>query len=63
MAMTKSKLQMEYNKKVTSSAPGLLYVFFGSFVRDQRFGKDNFEPTTPFLSDQKNLISSLNFVG
>jgi hypothetical protein len=37
--MTKSKLQMEYNKKVTSSAPGLLYVFFGSFVSDQRFGK------------------------
>ena len=25
--------------------------------------KDNFEPTTPFLSDQKNLILSLNFVG
>ena len=24
---------------------------------------DNFEPTTPFLSDQKNLILSLNFVG
>ena len=24
---------------------------------------DNFEPTTPFLSDQKNLIWSLNFVG
>ena len=23
---------------------------------------DNFEPTTPFLSDQKNLILSLNFV-
>jgi hypothetical protein len=40
MAMTKSKLQMEYNKKVTSSAPGLLYVFFGSFVSDQRFEKE-----------------------
>jgi hypothetical protein len=24
---------------------------------------DNFEPTTPFLSNQKNLILSLNFVG
>jgi hypothetical protein len=24
---------------------------------------DKFEPTTPFLSDQKNLILSLNFVG
>jgi hypothetical protein len=24
---------------------------------------DNFEPTTPFISDQKNLILSLNFVG
>ena len=24
---------------------------------------DNFEPTTPFLSDQKNLTLSLNFVG
>jgi hypothetical protein len=24
---------------------------------------DNFEPITPFLSDQKNLILSLNFVG
>ena len=24
---------------------------------------DNFEPTTPFFSDQKNLIWSLNFVG
>jgi hypothetical protein len=24
---------------------------------------DNFEPTTPFLSDHKNLILSLNFVG
>jgi hypothetical protein len=24
---------------------------------------DNFELTTPFLSDQKNLILSLNFVG
>jgi hypothetical protein len=24
---------------------------------------DNFEPTTPFLSDQKNLILSINFVG
>ena len=24
---------------------------------------DNFEPTTPFLSDQKNFIFSLNFVG
>jgi hypothetical protein len=24
---------------------------------------DNFEPTTPFLSDQKNLILSLYFVG
>ena len=24
---------------------------------------DNFEPTTPFLSDQNNLILSLNFVG
>jgi hypothetical protein len=23
----------------------------------------NFEPTTPFLSDQKNLTLSLNFVG
>jgi hypothetical protein len=23
----------------------------------------NFEPTTPFLSDPKNLILSLNFVG
>jgi hypothetical protein len=23
---------------------------------------DNFEPTTPFLSDQKNLTLSLNFV-
>ena len=31
---------MEYNKKVTSSAPGLLYVFFGSFVSDQRFEKE-----------------------
>jgi hypothetical protein len=27
------------------------------------FLNDNFEPTTPFLSDQKNLILSLNFVG
>ena len=24
---------------------------------------DNFEPTTPFLSDQENFILSLNFVG
>ena len=24
---------------------------------------DNFEPTTPFLSDQKSLTLSLNFVG
>ena len=24
---------------------------------------DNFEPTTPFLSDQKNLTLSFNFVG
>jgi hypothetical protein len=24
---------------------------------------DNFEPTTPFLSDQKNLTLRLNFVG
>ena len=24
---------------------------------------DNFEPTTPFLSDQKNLTLSLNFDG
>ena len=24
---------------------------------------DNFEPTTPFLSDQKNLTLNLNFVG
>ena len=24
---------------------------------------DNFEPTIPFLSDQKNLTLSLNFVG
>ena len=24
---------------------------------------DNFEPTTPFVSDQKNLTLSLNFVG
>ena len=24
---------------------------------------DNFEPTTPFLSNQKNLTLSLNFVG
>jgi hypothetical protein len=24
---------------------------------------DNFEPTTPFLSDQKNLTLSLNSVG
>jgi hypothetical protein len=24
---------------------------------------DNFDPTTPFLSDQKNLILSLKFVG
>jgi hypothetical protein len=27
------------------------------------YSNDNFEPTTPFLSDQKNLILSLNFVG
>jgi hypothetical protein len=33
MATTKSKLQMEYNKEVTSTAPGLVYVFFGSFVK------------------------------
>jgi hypothetical protein len=24
---------------------------------------DNFEPTTPFLSDQKNLTLNLNFAG
>jgi hypothetical protein len=26
MVTTKSKLQMEYNKEVTSAAPGLVYV-------------------------------------
>jgi hypothetical protein len=29
----------------------------------QSQNNDNFEPTTPFLSDQKNLTLSLNFVG
>jgi hypothetical protein len=33
MATTKSKLQMEYNKEVTSTVPGLVYVLFGSFVK------------------------------
>jgi len=28
MATIKSKLQMEYNKEVTSAAPGLVYVFW-----------------------------------
>ena len=32
MATSKSKLQIEYNKEVTSAAPGLRYVCFGSFV-------------------------------
>jgi hypothetical protein len=33
MATSKSKLQMEYNKEVTSAAPGLVYVCFGNFVK------------------------------
>jgi hypothetical protein len=33
MVTTKSKLQMEYNREVTSTAPGLVYVCFGSFVK------------------------------
>jgi hypothetical protein len=33
MVMTKSKLQMEFNKEVTSASSGLVYVCFGSFVK------------------------------
>jgi hypothetical protein len=36
MVTTKSKLQMEYNREVTSAAPGLVYVCFGSFVKYSR---------------------------
>jgi len=36
MATTKSKLQMECNKEVTSATPGLEYVCFGSFVKCSR---------------------------
>jgi len=32
MVTTNSKLQMEYNKEVTSAALRLVYVCFGSFV-------------------------------
>jgi hypothetical protein len=44
------------------AAPGL---YPGRDFRNYRhiYLNDNFEPTTPFLSDQKNLILSLNFVG
>jgi hypothetical protein len=31
--MTKSKLQMEFNKEVTSASSVLVYVCFGSFVK------------------------------
>jgi hypothetical protein len=33
MVTTKSKLQMEFNKEVTSASSGLVYVCFGSFVK------------------------------
>jgi hypothetical protein len=33
---TKSKLQMEFNKEVTSASSGLVYVCFGSFVKCSR---------------------------
>ena len=33
MVTTKSKLQMEFNKEVTSASSGLVYVYFGSFVK------------------------------
>jgi hypothetical protein len=33
MVTTKSKLQMEFNKEVTSASFGLVYVCFGSFVK------------------------------
>jgi hypothetical protein len=36
MATTKSKLQMEYNKTVTSADPGQVYVCFSSFVKFSR---------------------------
>ena len=35
MDTQKSVLQMGYNREVTSAAPGLVYVCFGSFVRIQ----------------------------
>jgi hypothetical protein len=36
MVTTKSKLQMEFNKEVTSASSGLVYVCFGSFVKCSR---------------------------
>jgi hypothetical protein len=33
MVTTKSKLQMEFNKEVTSASSGLVYVCFGTFVK------------------------------
>jgi hypothetical protein len=49
MITTKSKLQMEYNKEVTSAALGLvyIYVYFGSFVKCSRV----------WAIAEKNLIS------
>ena len=44
MVTTKSKLQMEYNKEVTSAALGLVYiqyVYFGSFVFEVLKGLSN----------------------
>jgi hypothetical protein len=36
MVTTKSKLQMEFSKEVTSASSGLVYVCFGSFVKCPR---------------------------
>jgi hypothetical protein len=36
MVTTKSKLQMEFNKEVTSASSDLVYVCFGSFVKCSR---------------------------
>jgi hypothetical protein len=36
MVTTNSKLQMEFNKEVTSASSGLVYVCFGSFVKCSR---------------------------
>ena len=57
MVTTKSKLQMEFNKEVTSASSGLVYVCFGSFVKwSSRGGSRGAHPARAPLKLEKNMI-------